>query len=120
MTSKLLQGCSVHWARSYQHVAARVSAKYSAEMKLKVHEAFECIAQAMPKLANANEVRKCIAALRGNIAASSIATLVPKLTEDHISAAEVTCSNWSITKAWVNWRPCYGQLVPLQQMLLSG
>ena len=93
LTSKLLRGCSVHWARSYQRVAARVSAKYSDEMKLKVHEAFEY----------KNEVQKCFAALRGSIAASSIATLVPKLTEDHISAAEVTCSNWSITKAWVDW-----------------
>ena len=102
LASKLLRGCAVHWARSYQRVAARVSAKSSTEIKLKVRETFEHIAQAIPNLANENQVQKCFGALKGGVAVSSVATLVPKLTEDHLSAAEA-CSNWSITKAWVDW-----------------
>ena len=63
---------------------------------------FEHIAQAMPNLANENQVQKCFGALKGGVAVSCVATLVQKLTEDHLSAAEA-CSNWSITKAWVDW-----------------
>ena len=85
-----------------QRVAARVSAKSSTEIKLKVRETFEHIAQAIPNLANENEVQKCFAALKGSVAISTVATLVPKLTEDHLSAAEA-CSSWSIIKAWVEW-----------------
>ena len=102
VASKLLRGCAVHWARSYQRVAARVVAKSSTEIKLKAREAFELIAQAIPNLANENQVQQCFAALKGNAAVSSIAALVPKLTENHISATD-SCSSWSIAKGWVDW-----------------
>ena len=42
--------------------------KSSTEIKLKVHKTFEHIAQAIPNLANENEVQKCFAALKGGIA----------------------------------------------------
>ena len=102
LASKLLRGCAVHWTRSYQRVAVRVSTKSSIEMKQKVREAFEHIAQAIPNLANENQVQQCFAALKGSVVVSSIAALVPKLTGDHVSAAEA-CSTWSFAKAWVDW-----------------
>ena len=47
LATKLLRGCAVHWARSYQHVAAHVAAKCSTETKIKVREAFEYTAQSI-------------------------------------------------------------------------
>ena len=41
LATKLSRGCAVHWARSYQRVAARVAAKCSTETKIKVREAFD-------------------------------------------------------------------------------
>ena len=43
------------------------------------------------------------AALEGSSSISSFVNLVPKLTEDHISAAEASFASWSITKSWVEW-----------------
>ena len=80
--------------------AARVAAKCS---KIKVCEAFEYTVQSIPHLTNKNQVQPCFAALKGSISISSIVNLVPKLTEDHISAAEASFASWSITKHWVEW-----------------
>ena len=66
LASTLLRGCAVHWARSYQRVAARISSKSSTEIKLKVRETFEHIAQAIPNLANENQMQKCFNALNGS------------------------------------------------------
>ena len=109
LATKLLQGCVVHWVRSYQCVAARVTAKCSTETKIKVHEAFEYTAQSIPNLTNENQVQQGFAALKGSVSISSIMDLVPKLTEDHISAAEASFVSWSFTKSWVEWwtRPCH-------------
>ena len=90
LATKLLRGCAVYWARSYQHIAARVAAKCSTETKIKVREAFEYTAQSKPNLTNENQVQQCFAALKDGISISSIVDLVPKLTEDHISAAEAS------------------------------
>lgn len=103
LATKLLRGCAVHWARSYQRVAARVAAKCSTETKIKVREAFEYTAQSIPNLTNENQVQQCFAALKGSVSISSIVAVVPKLTEDHISAAEASFASWSITKSWVEW-----------------
>ena len=103
LATKLLRGCAVHWARSYQHVAARVAAKCSTETKIIVREAFEYTAQSIPNLTNENQVQQCFAALKGSVSISSIVAVVPKLTEDHISAAEASFASWSITKSWVEW-----------------
>lgn len=103
LAQKLLRGCAVHWARSYQRVAARVAAKCSTEIKIKVREAFEYTAQSIPNLINESQVQQCFAALKGSVSISSIVALVPKLTGDHISAAEASSTSWSITKSWVDW-----------------
>ena len=68
---------------------------------IKVREAFEYTAQSIPNLTNENQVQQCFAALKGSVSISSIVALVPKLTEDHISAAEASFAFWSITKSWV-------------------
>ena len=47
LATKLLQGCAVHWAGSYQRVAACIAAKCSTETKIKVREAFEYTAQSI-------------------------------------------------------------------------
>ena len=116
LATKLLRGCAVHLARTYQHVAARFATKCSTETKIKVREAFEYTAQSISNLTNENQVQQCFAALKGSISISSIVALVPKLTEDHISAAEASFASWSITKSWVEWwtRPyhlkCYANV----------
>ena len=76
LATKLLQGCTVHRARSYQHVTARVAAKCS---RVKVREAFEYTAQSIPNLTNENQVQQFFAALKGSVSISSIVALVPKL-----------------------------------------
>ena len=111
-----MRGCAVHWARSYQRVAARVAAKCSTETTIKVREAFEYTAQSIPNLTNENQVQYCFTALKGGVSISSIVAVVPKLTEDHISVAEASFISWSITKSLVEWwtRPyhlkCYANV----------
>ena len=47
LADHLLQGCNVHWARSYQRVADRVnsSVQKSNRINLQLHEAFCAIAK---------------------------------------------------------------------------
>ena len=94
---------AVYWARSYQHVAAHVAGKCSTETKIKLREAFEYTVQSIPNLTNENQVQQCFVALKGSISISSTVDLVPKLTENHISAAEDSFAFWSIAKSWVEW-----------------
>jgi len=102
LATKLLRGCAVHWARSYQRVAAKVSATVANSNKTLARQAFEYIAQAIPDLKSVDDVQKYFSALKGEISAANIASMVPNLTEDHISIVNTECQ-WSSAKAWVNW-----------------
>ena len=102
LATKLLRGCAVHWARSYQRVAARVSTTVANSNRMLARQAFEYIAQAIPSLKCGDDVQKCFNVLKGEIPVATIASLVPNLTTAHISIVDTECK-WSNAKAWVNW-----------------
>jgi len=97
LATKLLRGCAVHWARSYQRVAAGVSTTVPNSNRILARQAFEYIPQAIPNL-KSGECAKCFNALKGEIPAAIIASLVPNLTTDHISIVDIACK-WSNAKA---------------------
>ena len=92
LASRLLCGCAVHWARSYQRVAARITLSVSSSKKTLARQAFELIAQQIPNLKSAHEVQQCFAALKGEKSPSTITSLVPKLTTDHVSIVDSECN----------------------------
>jgi len=102
LAGRLLRGCAVHWARSYQRVAARITSTVPSSKKTLAHEAFEITAQGMPNLKSTDEVQKCFEVLKGEKPVSTIGEMVPRLTDSHISIVTNEC-NWSGAKAWVNW-----------------
>jgi len=102
LAGRLLRGCAVHWARSYQRVAARITSTVPSSKKTLAREAFEIIAQGIPNLKSTDEVQKCFEVLKGEKPVSTIGEMVPRLTDSHISIVTNEC-NWSGAKAWVNW-----------------
>ena len=101
MAGRLLRGCAVHWAQSYQRVAARIASNVPSSQKPLAHQGFEITAQEIPSLKSADEVQKCLSIEREK-PVSTITSMVPRLTESHISVVTKEC-NWSGAKAWVNW-----------------
>jgi len=65
LVGRLSRGCAVHWARSYQWVAARISSNVPSSQKPLAHQGFEIIAQEIPSSKSADEVQKCLRIERG-------------------------------------------------------
>ena len=102
LAGRLLRGCAVHWARSYQRVAKRITSTVTSGKKILARQAFELIAQEIPSLKSTNEVQNCFEVLKGEKPISTITSMVPRLTSEHISIVNNECK-WSGAKAWVNW-----------------
>ena len=102
LAGRLLRGCAVHWARSYQRVAKRIPSTVTSGKKILARQAFELIAQEIPSLKSTNEVQNCFEVLKGEKPISTITSMVPRLTSEHTSIVNNECK-WSGAKAWVNW-----------------
>ena len=97
----MLIGCTVHFSRSYQRVADRVSSSLDGADRKLSRDTFCMIAKAIPTAANKMCVMKLFSVLRGSIPLTDVAGLVPRLSEEHMKDGMTTF--WDCASHWVDW-----------------
>ena len=113
MAERILRGCNVHWARSYQRVAARVNKAVNQSHYQLAVEAF-CLVARQISICNTKEgVLKLFNVLQGALPLCEVADLVAQLREDHFAAVSCGKCDWSCAKAWASWwlRPRHLQML---------
>ena len=103
VADRLLWGCNVHWARSYQRVAERVNSIIQKGNRKLANEAFCAIAKLVTSVRTKEDVLKCFDALQGSLPLSySLSHLKLPLSDEHLTVVETEC-DWSGAKSWVQW-----------------
>ena len=102
LADRLLRGCNVHWARSYQRVADRVNSSVQKCNRKLATEAFCAIAKLVTSVKTKDDVLKCFDALQGSLPLSSLNHLKLPLSDEHFTVVETEC-DWSGAKTWVQW-----------------
>ena len=97
---QLLKGCKVHWLRSCQRVAEKVSQSHDRSRERNV---FESVAKCIPHLKSAVQVIACFEALCGVRTIVELLNKVPSIcrTED-AQFVEKNC-DWTAAKNWAQW-----------------
>ena len=98
--TKLLRGCSIHWARSWQRVWDHVA--ISSCDKSREKYLYALIASYIQKLSAGSNVAKCFQVLCGLRPSASILGVVPGLTVQDTSFIDENC-DWSAATKWVEW-----------------
>ena len=102
VADRLLRGCNVHWARSYQRVADRVNSSVQKCNRKLANEAFCAIAKLITTVETKGDVLRCFDVLQGASPISSLKHLKLSISDDYIDVVETEC-NWSGAKTWVQW-----------------
>ena len=101
LCDKLLIGCKVHYGRSYQRVADKVSSPLPNQTRCLSREAFCIISRAIPLQKSKSDVMKLFNSLKGAVNIGEIPNVtVPAEVLDHwkeIAAA------WKEATHWVEW-----------------
>ena len=107
LAGQLLKGCQVHWARSYQRVAKRISNDSSIPLKDQscLRAAFEQICHKLPFLQDPARVVAYFDILQEKFCeAENLSTLQQcSLNEAQIEAIQIYSNKLTATKAWVSW-----------------
>ncbi len=102
MACRLLKGCQVHWVRSFQRIAERVSKLANPEKRKIEVEAFKLVASAIPKAKSKEQVLKLFQCLCGKCQLSEVHHAVPGLDSHHVTVVD-NYSNWTQAQHWVQW-----------------
>ena len=97
---RLLRGCNVHWARSYQQVADRVNSTVQKCNKKIASEAFCAVAKLITTVKTKEDVLKCFDVLQGASPISTLKYFKLSISDEHITVVEAEC-NWTGAKTWV-------------------
>ena len=96
-------GCLVHYGRSYQRVAERVSASLSGELHKISKNSFCAIARAIPSAKNKSDVFKLFNALKGDVSLITIKSIIPHLSEDALLDENTLKVAWRKAQHWSEW-----------------
>ena len=101
---RLLRGCNVHWARSYQRVADRVTCNSRVQMcnKKIASEAFCTVAKLITTAKTKEDVLKCFDVLQDASPISTLKHLKLSISDEHNTVVEAEY-NWAGAKTWVQW-----------------
>lgn len=98
LASKLLRGCNVHWARSWQRVRDRVA---FSEDKVREKALFAKIASAIPKLPG-NALKHAFGVLSKTASATTLVSVVEGFTQQDAAFIDKH-TNWASAVKWAEW-----------------
>ena len=96
-------GCLVHYGRSYQRVADRVSASLSMDIRKISKDSFCEIARTVPSAKCKSDVLKVFSALKRNASLSDIKGIVPSLCADALIHEHKLKAAWQQASHWSEW-----------------
>ena len=99
---RLMIGCLVHYSRSYQRIAERVSSSLSLEIRNISKNTFCKIAQKIPSLECKSEVMKVFGVLRGEIPLHHVASIY-QLSEEAFVHGDTLKAKWMQAWHWCEW-----------------
>ena len=102
LTENLLIGCQVHYGRSYQRVAERVSNLLPRQIRNVSREAFCKISRAIPNQREKSTVMKLFSILNGAVDIKEIEDIVT-LSEDTFANWKQIAACWKEASNWVEW-----------------
>ena len=109
LADQLLKGCKVHWQRSCQGVAERVSNKQREK------SIFLKICSIIQKLDSSISIVACFEALCGVCSVESLLGLLPELFSQEDAKFVDNFCNWSSAKHWSQWWSRYDHLKMLSE-----
>ena len=101
MSEKLIVGCRIHYSRSYQRVADRVSNSLSREYRQLSRSAFNKIASRIPLQKEKSIVMKLFNCLKGSIPLNEVSFI--GLTDEQTLCCDEITRNWKEASHWVEW-----------------
>ena len=100
LADKLLQGCEVHWNRSYQRVSEMVYKHHHPAKRQIERQAFHLISAAITKAKTQDQVYRLFRCLCGEL---KVWALVPGLGSHHVDIVDSGPNNWKSANHWVSW-----------------
>ena len=100
---KVMIGCLVHYGRSYQRVAERVSMSLQRQIRVLSRDAFCMIARATPSAKCRSDVFKLFNTLKGEISLLDIKGIIPHLSEEALLHENTVKVAWQQAHHWSEW-----------------
>ena len=109
LATKLLRGCKVHWARSWQRVRDHIAKSPDKSIEKLV---FSKIASKITEIKGGENVVKCFKALCGQIKVTSLLEVIPDLNKADAEYVNRQC-DWTTAAHWAAWwmRPAHLQML---------
>ena len=103
IAERLMIRCLVHFGRSYQRVAERVSMSLTGELAKICNNSFCTIARAIPSAKSRSDVTKLFHALKGDASLLTIKCIIPHLSEDALLHENAIKLAWKKAQHRVEW-----------------
>ena len=100
---KLVIGCLVHYGKSYQRVAHRVSSSVPVQIRRVSRDSFCAIARKIPSAECKSQVMKMFSTLKGETSLQDIKCIITDLSEEALLHKETFKAAWRQAYHWCEW-----------------